>query len=338
MISVKNLIKSFNGFQAVNDLSFDVKPGEVVGFLGPNGAGKSTTMKMLTGFLLPSSGEIHIGDLSIADSALAIKRKIGYLPEVAPLYSDMRVKDYLVYVCRLKLVERIKVMEYVETVLDQTSLKSVENTLISHLSKGYRQRVGIAQAIVHQPDLIILDVMIPKIDGYVVCETIRLENSQVPILFLSAKNSAEDKINGLKTGADDYMAKPFNLEEFLLRVSVLVKRSHALAESNVEELNQFEFGENKVDFGSFEITTWDGDVKSLSKREMKLLKLLIEKRGKVVSREEILQKIWGYDVFPSTRTIDNYILAFRKYFEKNQRQPKYFFSVRGVGYKFESED
>ncbi|MFT4754862.1 MAG: two-component system alkaline phosphatase synthesis response regulator PhoP [Salibacteraceae bacterium] len=186
--------------------------------------------------------------------------------------------------------------------------------------------------------LIILDVMIPKIDGYVVCETIRLENSQIPILFLSAKNSAEDKINGLKTGADDYMAKPFNLEEFLLRVSVLVKRSHALAESTVEELNQFQFGENKVDFGSFEITTWDEQVKSLSKREMKLLKLLIEKRGKVVSREEILQKIWGYDVFPSTRTIDNYILAFRKYFEKNQRQPKHFFSVRGVGYKFESED
>ena len=186
--------------------------------------------------------------------------------------------------------------------------------------------------------LIILDVMIPKIDGYAVCETIRLENTQVPILFLSAKNSAEDKINGLKTGADDYMAKPFNLEEFLLRVSLLVKRSHALSDTNTEELNQFEFGENKVDFGSFEITTWDGDTKSLSKREMKLLKLLIEKRGKVVSREEILQKIWGYDVFPSTRTIDNYILAYRKYFERNQRKPKFFFSVRGVGYKFEAED
>ncbi len=185
--------------------------------------------------------------------------------------------------------------------------------------------------------LIILDVMIPKIDGYVVCETIRLENSQVPIMFLSARNSAEDKINGLKTGADDYMSKPFNLEEFLLRVSLLVKRGHALTDTGTEDLNSFEFGGNKVDFSSFEISTWDGEVKSLSKREMKLLKLLIEKRGKVVSREEILQKIWGYDVFPSTRTIDNYILAYRKYFEENQRQPKYFFSVRGVGYKFEAD-
>jgi len=186
--------------------------------------------------------------------------------------------------------------------------------------------------------LIILDVMIPKIDGFVVCETIRLENSKVPIMFLSAKNSAEDKINGLKTGADDYMAKPFNLEEFLLRVNLLVKRGHELSDSQLESFDNFEFGGNKVDFLSFEIETWNGEQKTLSKREMKLLKLLIEKRGKVVSREEILQKIWGYDVFPSTRTIDNYILAYRKYFEKNQRQPKHFFSVRGVGYKFESED
>ena len=183
--------------------------------------------------------------------------------------------------------------------------------------------------------LIILDVMIPKIDGYVVCETIRLENAKVPILFLSAKNSPEDKINGLKTGADDYMAKPFNLEEFLLRVSLLVKRGRALIENEELDIASFTFGENKIDFLSFEITTYDGEVKSLSKREMKLLKLLIEKKGKVVSREEILQKIWGYDVYPSTRTIDNYILAYRKYFERNQRKPIHFFSVRGVGYKFE---
>ena len=183
--------------------------------------------------------------------------------------------------------------------------------------------------------LIILDVMIPKIDGYVVCETIRLENKKVPIMFLSAKNTPEDKINGLKTGADDYMAKPFNLEEFLLRVNLLVKRGVELSDTESENLQTFEFGGNKVSFSSFEIETLNGESRTLSKREMKLLNLLIEKRGKVVSREEILQKIWGYDVFPSTRTIDNYILAFRKYFEENQRQPKHFFSVRGVGYKFE---
>ncbi len=184
--------------------------------------------------------------------------------------------------------------------------------------------------------LIILDVMIPKMDGYTVCETIRLENKKVPILFLSAKNTPEDKILGLKTGADDYMSKPFNLEEFLLRVNLLIKRGVELSQNTSEMMDSFEFGGNKVNFSSFEIVTWENETKSLSKREMKLLKLLIEKKGKVVSREEILQKIWGYDVFPSTRTIDNYILAYRKYFEKNQRQPKHFFSVRGVGYKFES--
>lgn len=184
-------------------------------------------------------------------------------------------------------------------------------------------------------NLIILDVMIPKMDGYVVCETIRLENKKVPILFLSAKNTPEDKINGLKTGADDYMAKPFNLEEFLLRVNLLIKRGLELSEDKSMDMDSFEFGGNRVYFSKFEIVTHDGETKALSKREMKLLNLLIEKRGKVVSREEILQKIWGYDVFPSTRTIDNYILAYRKYFEKNQRQPKHFFSVRGVGYKFE---
>ena len=184
--------------------------------------------------------------------------------------------------------------------------------------------------------LIILDVMIPKIDGYVVCETIRLENKKVPIMFLSAKNTPEDKINGLKTGADDYMAKPFNLEEFLLRVNLLVKRGIELSDTETENLESFDFGGNSVNFSSFEVQTWNGETRNLSKREMKLLKLLIEKRGKVVSREEILQKIWGYDVFPSTRTIDNYILAYRKYFEQNQRQPKHFFSVRGVGYKFDA--
>lgn len=183
---------------------------------------------------------------------------------------------------------------------------------------------------------IILDVMIPKMDGYTVCETIRLENKQVPILFLSAKNTPEDKINGLKTGADDYMAKPFNLEEFLLRVNLLVKRGLEITEPEEVAFDSFEFGGNKINFLSFDVSTWTGESKTMSKREMRLLKLLIEKRGKVVSREEILQKIWGYDVFPSTRTIDNYILAYRKYFEQNQRQPQHFFSVRGVGYKFEA--
>ncbi len=178
-------------------------------------------------------------------------------------------------------------------------------------------------------DLIVLDVMLPYIDGFTVCETIRLENSTVPILFLTAKNTSQDRIKGLKIGADDYLVKPFNLEEFLLRVQILLRRT----QKGSVGLEHYKFGENSIDFKSFEVFA-QGKKMQLSKREIKLLKLLIEHKNEVVSREVILETVWGYDVYPSTRTIDNYILAFRKYFEKDSRNPIYFHSVRGVGYKF----
>ena len=182
-------------------------------------------------------------------------------------------------------------------------------------------------------DLIILDVMLPEIDGFDVCETIRLENAKVPILFLSAKNTSMDKVEGLKRGGDDYLGKPFDLQEFLMRVKVLNKRGKALSADSDDSPDVVTFGDNRVDFSSYEITTWKGEHKQLSAKEIKLLKLLVEKQGEVVSREEILRKVWGYNTYPFTRTIDNYILAFRKYFEKNPRQPEFIFSIRGVGYK-----
>ncbi|REJ82380.1 MAG: DNA-binding response regulator [Bacteroidetes bacterium] len=182
-------------------------------------------------------------------------------------------------------------------------------------------------------NLVILDVMLPEMDGFSVCEAIRIHNSQVPILFLSAKNTNEDKILGLKRGADDYMTKPFNLEEFLLRVNVLVKRS--LSQDEKKEISEtFKFDGNEVNFLSYEIIGKDGKKARLTKKEIALLKLLIERKNEVVSREQILETVWGYDIYPSTRTVDNFILAFRKYFEKDPKEPRYFFSVRGVGYKF----
>jgi two-component system alkaline phosphatase synthesis response regulator PhoP len=183
-------------------------------------------------------------------------------------------------------------------------------------------------------DLVILDVMLPEMDGYTVCKTIRLENKQVPILFLTAKGSGADRINGLKLGADDYLVKPFNLEELLLRVKNLLKRSTNSESVTLVDLEQVQIGNCQVNFKTFEVETVSGVINNLSKREMYLLKLLVEKEGQVVSREEILETIWGYEVYPSTRTIDNYILAFRKYFEPNPKQPQYFHSIRGVGYKF----
>ncbi|MBK6986844.1 MAG: response regulator transcription factor [Bacteroidia bacterium] len=182
-------------------------------------------------------------------------------------------------------------------------------------------------------NLVVLDVMLPELDGFGVCEAIRLHNSSVPILFLSAKNTSEDKILGLKRGADDYMTKPFNLEEFLLRVHALVKRGLSIEEK--KEMNDvFRFEGNEVNFLTFEILGKDKKQIRLTKKEIALLKLLIERRNEVVSREQILETVWGYDIYPSTRTVDNFILAFRKYFEVDPKIPQYFFSVRGVGYKF----
>lgn len=184
-------------------------------------------------------------------------------------------------------------------------------------------------------DLAILDVMLPKVDGFTICKTVRLEGNLTPIMFLTAKNTGEERVEGLKIGGDDYLGKPFHLEELLLRVANLIGRKQNRMTS-LNELNEFSFGQCTINFKSYKIIDKDGGEVIISKKEMMLLRLLIQKQDEVVSREEILETVWGYDVFSSTRTIDNYILAFRKYFEENPRQPKHFFSVRGVGYKFKS--
>jgi len=181
-------------------------------------------------------------------------------------------------------------------------------------------------------DLIILDVMMPEMNGFEVCESIRKENTQIPILFLTAKDTSYDKVQGLKLGADDYLTKPFNLEEFLLRVRILLKRNNKVVQQKLPEI--FSFGNNKINFTTYEVVGTTNERTEIGKREIELLKLLIERKGEVVSREEILDKVWGTDVYPSSRTIDNYILAFRKYFEPNQKEPVHFHSIRGVGYKF----
>ncbi len=182
-------------------------------------------------------------------------------------------------------------------------------------------------------DLIILDVMLPEIDGITVCETIRLSNAEIPILILSAKNSSADRVLGLKKGADDYLTKPFNLEELLLRVNKLIIKGEQLS-TKLPIAEIYEFGKNKIDFKALECFNKSGEKMMLTKKESMLLKLLIENKNEVVTREKILQTVWGYNVYPTTRTIDNFILNFRKYFEADSRNPLYFHSVRGIGYKF----
>jgi two-component system alkaline phosphatase synthesis response regulator PhoP len=182
-------------------------------------------------------------------------------------------------------------------------------------------------------DLMVLDVMLPELDGISVCESVRLQKNPIPILILSAKNSSADRVLGLKMGADDYLNKPFNLEELLLRVEKLIKKNDQLSlKTNVPEL--YVFGKNKIDFNGLLAINSVGQEIQLTKKEAMLLKLLIDHKNEVVTREKILQAVWGYNVFPTTRTIDNFILNFRKYFEKDQKNPKYFLSIRGMGYKF----
>jgi two-component system alkaline phosphatase synthesis response regulator PhoP len=179
-------------------------------------------------------------------------------------------------------------------------------------------------------DLVILDVMLPEVSGLTICKEIR-KSSKVPILFLSAKGTTQDRIAGLKIGANDYLPKPFDLEELLLRVQVLIEGVEDIQVTPIK----LTIGKLLIDFATFQVKNIEtSEIHDLSKREIDLLKLFNEKRGLVVSREEILDNLWGRDQFPTARTIDNYILAFRKLFEIDPKNPQYFHSIRGVGYKF----
>lgn len=157
MIEVTHLTKKYGKTTAVNDLSFTAQKGEILGFLGPNGAGKSTTMNMITGYLASTSGTVKISGIDLLENPLEAKKHIGYLPEIPPLYVDMTVYAYLKFVAGLKKIPSSQVKEHLSGIIERTRLKDVENRLIKNLSKGYKQRVGLAQALVGSPDVLILD-------------------------------------------------------------------------------------------------------------------------------------------------------------------------------------
>jgi two-component system, OmpR family, alkaline phosphatase synthesis response regulator PhoP len=225
-------------------------------------------------------------------------------------------------------------MQHICVVEDESSLSEIirlnlemENYRVSVINDG-----GAAKELFKKDlnfDLVILDVMLPYVNGVDLCKFIR-ERSNIPILFLSAKGTTEDRIKGLKAGGNDYLPKPFDLEEFLLRVSILLQ----MPKMNVSE-EFIAIGDKIVNFKTYVVTNNSTEEKfNLSKKEVQLIQLFNEKRNEAVSRNEILDRIWGKDQFPTTRTIDNFILNFRKIFEENPREPRYFHSIRGVGYKF----
>ncbi|PIR93248.1 ABC transporter [Candidatus Falkowbacteria bacterium CG10_big_fil_rev_8_21_14_0_10_43_10] len=157
MISVKELSKTIGHNKILDSISFEVRDGEILGFLGPNGAGKSTTMKIITGFWTPTAGNVHVGDLNVIQNSLAIRQKIGYLPETVPLYNEMKVYEYLKFIAEIRDVPKDKIKDRIKSVIKDCGLEKVIKKPIEELSKGYRQRVGLAQAIIHEPDILILD-------------------------------------------------------------------------------------------------------------------------------------------------------------------------------------
>jgi ABC-2 type transport system ATP-binding protein len=171
MISVKDLSKKYARNTAVDHISFEVERGQIVGFLGPNGAGKTTTMRMLTCFLPPSSGTATVAGFDVLDAPLEVKKRIGYLPEAPPLYLEMRTAEYLTFVGRLKGLSGAELRHRVDTVCERCAVGDVKNKLLGKLSKGYRQRVGLAQAIIHNPDVLILDEPTAGLDPKQINET-----------------------------------------------------------------------------------------------------------------------------------------------------------------------
>lgn len=203
-----------------------------------------------------------------------------------------------------------------------------EGYRVSHVESGEE---ALERLAIDRFALLIIDVMLPGIDGFTVCERIRTMDARVPILILTARADEGDRVIGLQSGADDYLTKPFSLSEFLLRVGGMLRRSSWYRPEPVEE--GYRFGENEIFLLSYHARTAQGEI-DLTELEVKMLALFFQREGQAITRKDILENVWGYTSDTETRTLDNFIVRLRKYFEPNPAQPVYFQTVRGVGYRF----
>ncbi len=224
---------------------------------------------------------------------------------------------------------------------------SIQDLLVFNLEKeGYKTitasdgEEGVAVALSQNPDLILLDVMLPKADGLTVCKRIRQTLSKTPIIMLSAKGEEIDKILGLEIGADDYMTKPFSIRELIARVKANLRKveqnEQDLASSMLRE-NKIVVGDLKLDLDKFEVEVRGQKVTDLTRREFEVLRYLAQKPGQVVTREDLLEKVWGYEYYGDIRTVDVTIRRIREKIEKNTANPKILITKRGVGYYIESK-
>ncbi|KAF0217465.1 MAG: two component transcriptional [Geobacteraceae bacterium] len=203
-----------------------------------------------------------------------------------------------------------------------------ENCRVSHVESGEE---ALERLKYDRFSLVILDVMLPGMDGFKVCKEIRQMDTRVPVLILTARSEEGDRITGLESGADDYLTKPFSLSEFLLRVGGMLRRSSWYRPEPVEEA--YRFGDNEVFLLSYHAKTAQGEI-DLTELEVKMLAFFFQREGEAITRKALLEKVWGYSSNTETRTLDNFIVRLRKYFEPNPANPVYFQTVRGVGYRF----
>ena len=306
MLEVKNLTKHYGEIKALSDVSFTVNKGEIVGFLGPNGAGKSTAMNIITGYIAPTSGGVSISGFDVASNSKEIKKIVGFLPEIPPLYTEMTVTEYLNFVAELKKVPKKEINEHVKDVLDRANIYNVKGRLIRNLSKGYRQRVGVAQALVGNPDVIILDEPTVGLDPNQIQEMRKLirslKKNHTVILsthILSEASAVCDKIIIINEGRivttetkSDLYDKYSLTNKIFLKVEGLEDEIYDILSgiSNIQKISKNKSKEKDV--AEFVIEHENGDVRkeiffAMSKKEYPIL----EMSSSNMSLEDIFMKV-----------------------------------------------
>ncbi len=227
--------------------------------------------------------------------------------------------------------QRILIVEDEEAIALGLQLNLERDGFITELAVDGEVALSLIES--WQPDLVLLDVMLPKLSGFDVCDRVRKSGNRVPILFVTAKDMVGDRVKGLELGGDDYITKPFSMDELRLRIRAMLRRQQWY-ESTPEQGDVVEFGGNKVDLSAYRATTRDGVV-TMTQKETMVLKLLIENEGRVIDRGTILNRVWGEEMYPSARTVDNIILNLRRRFEVDPKNPKHIFTHYGAGYSFQ---
>ena len=309
-IRVENLTKNYGDTQAVKNISFEINTGEIVGFLGPNGAGKTTTVKMITTYLTPTEGKAYVDGLDTIEESLEVRKKIGYLPELNPLYSDMNVLDYLKYAAQLESVDKSKINDAVKKMVKECGLKDVKHMDIGELSKGFRQRVGLAQAMIHDPEVLIFDEPTSGLDPNQIVEIRKLIKNlgKKKTLILSTHILQEvqatcdrvliiDKGEIVADGTPDSLQKQFQGQ---LSITLILKKDPKYGKEKV--LQEFQSVKNvdKVDITSDEDNTWHIDIattKGIDVREEIFKKVvssnmvLLELHQEETSLEDIFRQL-----------------------------------------------